>query len=111
MRPGFEILKEAAALGCWQWHRLGLDAAYAGALSPPISVCCLFLFTATAPAAGGDKGAVVSLESPVVAAKAIKNAAELAGMVEAHLRDAVAICDFIAWLEDEVRTPLWLHTK
>ncbi|KAI8470117.1 MAG: hypothetical protein J3K34DRAFT_459008 [Monoraphidium minutum] len=55
---------------------------------------------AAAPAAAA--AAVVSLESPVVYAKAVKNAAELAGMAEAHLRDAVAICDFIAWLEEEV---------
>lgn len=46
---------------------------------------------------------MVALESPVVQAKAIKNAAELEGMKEAHLRDAVAICDFLCWLEEEVR--------
>jgi Xaa-Pro aminopeptidase len=56
-----------------------------------------------APAAGAAPAAVVSLDSPVVAAKAIKNEAELAGMREAHLRDAVALCDFLSWLEDEVR--------
>jgi Xaa-Pro aminopeptidase len=38
----------------------------------------------------------------VVHAKAIKNAAELEGMREAHLRDAVAICDFLNWLENKV---------
>jgi Xaa-Pro aminopeptidase len=58
---------------------------------------------APAPAGAGASAAVVSLDSPVVAAKAIKNAAELAGMREAHLRDAVALCDFLSWLEDEVR--------
>ncbi len=45
---------------------------------------------------------VVDQPSPIVAAKAIKNAAELEGMKEAHLRDSVAICDFLAWLEKEV---------
>jgi Xaa-Pro aminopeptidase len=46
---------------------------------------------------------VVDLVSPIVAAKAIKNAAELEGMRQAHLRDAVAICDFLNWLENKVR--------
>lgn len=51
--------------------------------------------------AGGSK-AVVDLVSPIVAAKAIKNGAELEGMRQAHLRDAVAICDFLQWLEAKV---------
>ncbi|KAG2437467.1 hypothetical protein HXX76_006117 [Chlamydomonas incerta] len=46
----------------------------------------------------------VELPSPITAAKAIKNAAELEGMREAHLRDAVAVCSFIKWLEDTVAT-------
>lgn len=46
--------------------------------------------------------AVVEAASPVVAAKAVKNDAELAGMREAHLRDAVAICEFITWLEKQI---------
>lgn len=48
---------------------------------------------------------MVDLSSPVVHAKAIKNAAELEGMREAHLRDAVAICDFLNWLQNKVRGP------
>jgi hypothetical protein len=57
-------------------------------------------------ATGGSK-ATVDLVSPVVAAKAIKNEAELEGMRQAHLRDAVAICDFLNWLENKV----WLPCK
>ncbi|KAL6771533.1 hypothetical protein ACKKBG_A26750 [Auxenochlorella protothecoides x Auxenochlorella symbiontica] len=65
-------------------------------------------------AAAGDGGAVgeshptpphrVLLERPfpLAAAKGVKNAAELAGMVEAHLRDGVALVTFLAWLEAEV---------
>lgn len=49
-----------------------------------------------------SKAHIVEASSPVVAAKAIKNEAELAGMREAHLRDAVALCDFISWLETEI---------
>lgn len=44
----------------------------------------------------------VELPSPVVTAKALKNEAELAGMREAHLRDAVAICQFLSWFESQV---------
>eukprot|EP00798_Chlamydomonas_sp_ICE-L_P001672 gene1672-33066_t len=44
----------------------------------------------------------VEAPSCVVAAKAIKNAAELAGLKEAHLRDAVALCEFFCWIEEEM---------
>jgi Xaa-Pro aminopeptidase len=50
----------------------------------------------------GGRSVVVDLSSPIVTSKAIKNAAELEGMREAHLRDAVAICDFLNWLETKV---------
>eukprot|EP00884_Botryococcus_braunii_P009047 jgi/Botrbrau1/18143/Bobra.53_1s0015.2 len=39
--------------------------------------------------------------SPVTAAKAIKNEAELAGMREAHLRDAVALAQTLLWVEQQ----------
>ena len=42
--------------------------------------------------------------SPITSAKAIKNEAELAGMREAHLRDAVALATTFHWLETEVGT-------
>jgi Xaa-Pro aminopeptidase len=53
---------------------------------------------------GGFKreGILVEGTSPVVVAKAVKNAAELAGMKEAHVRDAVALAEFFCWLEGEV---------
>jgi hypothetical protein len=51
----------------------------------------------------GSSHAVVELSSPIVSSKAIKNTAELEGMREAHLRDAVALCDFLNWLETKVR--------
>ncbi|KAG2489091.1 hypothetical protein HYH03_012317 [Edaphochlamys debaryana] len=58
---------------------------------------------APAKARGGFKA--VELASPIVAAKAIKNPSELAGMREAHLRDAVAVCGFLHWLEGAVAEP------
>ena len=45
---------------------------------------------------------VVEEASPVAAAKAVKNEAELEGMREAHLRDAVAICQFLCCFEGQV---------
>jgi Xaa-Pro aminopeptidase len=47
----------------------------------------------------------VEKPSPVAAAKAVKNEAELAGMREAHLRDAVALAETFHHLEQEVRPP------
>lgn len=53
---------------------------------------------------GSDKtaSAVHEARSPVQEAKAIKNSAELAGMVEAHMRDAVALCDHFSWFEEQM---------
>jgi Xaa-Pro aminopeptidase len=65
------------------------NTLYTGSTSPSAS--------ASTPAP-----AVVDLPSPIVSGKAIKNGAELAGMREAHLRDAVALCDFLQWLEAKV---------
>ena len=39
--------------------------------------------------------------SPVPLAKAIKNQAELDGMMEAHLRDGVAMASFWCWLDEQ----------
>ncbi|KAL0020575.1 hypothetical protein WJX77_005157 [Trebouxia sp. C0004] len=40
--------------------------------------------------------------SPIALAKAIKNKVEVEGMREAHLRDAVALCSLLAFLEKEI---------
>ncbi|CAH9145144.1 unnamed protein product [Cuscuta epithymum] len=40
--------------------------------------------------------------SPVSMAKAVKNSAELEGMQSCHLRDAAALAEFWAWLEEEI---------
>ena len=45
---------------------------------------------------------LVEQPSPIAMAKAVKNAAELAGFKEAHLRDAAALAAFFAWLEAAV---------
>jgi Xaa-Pro aminopeptidase len=38
---------------------------------------------------------------PCVLPKACKNAVEIQGMVDAHLRDAVAMCEFLAWVDNQ----------
>lgn len=42
---------------------------------------------------------VVHAPDPCLAPKARKNPAEVAGMVEAHLRDGAAVAEFLAWLD------------
>ncbi len=42
---------------------------------------------------------VVAAPDPCALPKARKNAAEIAGIEAAHLRDAVAVCHFLAWLD------------
>ncbi|MCJ7872495.1 aminopeptidase P family protein [Phaeobacter sp. J2-8] len=44
---------------------------------------------------------VVEGRDPCVLPKACKTEAELDGMRAAHLRDGVAMCEFLAWLDDE----------
>ncbi|XP_031555402.1 xaa-Pro aminopeptidase 1-like [Actinia tenebrosa] len=40
--------------------------------------------------------------SPVAYAKSLKNDVEREGMRQAHIRDAVALCEYFCWLEQEV---------
>ncbi|XP_071985549.1 xaa-Pro aminopeptidase 1 isoform X1 [Engystomops pustulosus] len=41
--------------------------------------------------------------TPVCLAKAVKNAREVEGMRRAHVKDAVALCEFFNWLEKEIQ--------
>ncbi|KAL5986600.1 Aminopeptidase P2 [Asimina triloba] len=41
--------------------------------------------------------------SPITMAKAVKNHAEIEGMKHSHFRDAAALAEFWAWLEEEIR--------
>lgn len=50
-----------------------------------------------------DKAKLVMLESPITMLKACKNAAELAGMKAAHVRDGVAMVKFLSWLESAMK--------
>ncbi|KAI8997669.1 peptidase M24, structural domain-containing protein [Pilobolus umbonatus] len=53
-------------------------------------------------AVGKDRIDYQQGHSPVVMAKSIKNTAELNGMRDCHMRDAVALCKHFAWLENKL---------
>ncbi|PNF28969.1 Xaa-Pro aminopeptidase 1 [Cryptotermes secundus] len=44
----------------------------------------------------------LAIPSPIIFMKARKNRIEIGGMREAHIRDAVALCDFLAYLEEAI---------
>ncbi|XP_063818716.1 xaa-Pro aminopeptidase 1 [Pseudophryne corroboree] len=46
----------------------------------------------------------LSQNTPICLAKAVKNASEIEGMRRAHVKDAVALCEFFNWLEKEIRS-------
>ena len=51
--------------------------------------------------AGGAASKFLRAESVIQRAKAIKCAAELQGARDCHVRDAAAVCQFLAWLEKQ----------
>ncbi|PHH82479.1 hypothetical protein CDD83_3253 [Cordyceps sp. RAO-2017] len=52
-------------------------------------------------ALGGD-GSVEEIRSPISDAKAVKNEIEIQGMRACHIRDATALIEFFAWLENQL---------
>uniref|UniRef100_A0A4W3K3M7 Xaa-Pro aminopeptidase 1 n=1 Tax=Callorhinchus milii TaxID=7868 RepID=A0A4W3K3M7_CALMI len=44
-----------------------------------------------------------TIYTPICMAKAVKNPTEIKGMRNAHIKDAVALCELFNWLEKEVR--------
>ena len=46
---------------------------------------------------------MVFIESPIVRMKGRKNEVEIEGMKAANKRDSVALCEFLAFMEEEVR--------
>ena len=43
-------------------------------------------------------------ESPILLSKAVKNEVEAKGMIEAHVKDAVALCKFASYFELEIKS-------
>ena len=57
----------------------------------------------------GGEDNVEEVRSPITDAKAVKNATELEGMRQCHIRDGAALIKYFAWLEDElVNKGSWL---
>ncbi|KAH6661263.1 peptidase M24, structural domain-containing protein [Truncatella angustata] len=52
-------------------------------------------------ALGGDE-LVEEVRSPIGDSKAMKNATELEGMRQCHIRDGAALVEYFAWLEDQL---------
>ncbi|KAJ1547723.1 hypothetical protein HK405_005079, partial [Cladochytrium tenue] len=50
----------------------------------------------------GGPNKIEEARSPVQTAKAIKNATEIQGFRDCHIRDASALCEYFAWLEEEL---------
>ena len=44
------------------------------------------------------------VDSPVMISKNVKNDIESEGMISSHIRDAVAVCQFAAHLEEQIQT-------
>ncbi len=50
-----------------------------------------------------DSGAIIEeKKDPCILPKACKNDVEIQGMKNCHIRDAVAECEFLAWLDDQI---------
>lgn len=52
----------------------------------------------------GGEGSVEEVRSPIGDAKAIKNDNELEGMRQCHIRDGVALIQYFAWLESQLKS-------
>ena len=88
---GVEVLPEADALQAFaalKGHRVLADPATANAW------CQLSLARAGAQ--------LIAADDPVLLPKACKNAVEVQGMRDSHVRDGVAEVRFLAWLDAEV---------
>nr|XP_042909521.1 xaa-Pro aminopeptidase 1 isoform X2 [Parasteatoda tepidariorum] len=50
------------------------------------------------------EGSRIESANPILLMKAVKHDVEIECMRRAHVKDAVAMCEFFAWLEDEIAT-------
>ena len=51
----------------------------------------------------GTNVSMIKTESPILVSKAVKNEVEAEGMIEAHVKDAVALIKFASKLEIEIK--------
>lgn len=57
------------------------------------------------------KNRILTDITPVALMKALKNATERDGMINCHKRDAVALCCYFSWLENELKHPKSVITE
>ncbi len=82
-------------------HRPERFAAALGELSGPVRIDPASAPLAVLRALEEAGVEVARGPDPCVRPKACKNAAEIRGAGEAHLRDGAAVCEFLAWLADQ----------
>lgn len=66
------------------------------------SLVCLSGQSSTAVVSAVPKNKRLMLASPITKAKAIKNDVEIENMRQCHIRDAAALCEYLAWLEKTI---------
>ncbi|GAA0150319.1 protease [Lithospermum erythrorhizon] len=100
LRPYESILAEVKSLAEKRAH-LWLDTSSTNAaiVNTFKSACDKYVDRIKAEARGPS---AIYNSSPVSFFKAVKNDAELKGMLDCHLRDAAALAIFWAWLEEEI---------
>ncbi|MFS7946137.1 putative xaa-Pro aminopeptidase [Helianthus anomalus] len=96
-------IESLAARGAHLW--LDTSSVNAAISSTYATACDKYLERLSSKSKGNNLyGAPTALykSSPISLAKAIKNHAELEGMLNSHLRDAAALAEFWSWLEEEI---------
>lgn len=106
LRPYESILSEIESLAA-RGAQLWLDTSSVNAAISSIyaTACNKYLENLSGKSKGkklSEAPSALCKSSPVSLAKAVKNDAELEGMCNSHLRDAAALTEFWAWLEEEI---------
>ncbi|MEM1387368.1 MAG: M24B family metallopeptidase, partial [Pseudomonadota bacterium] len=73
------------------------------ALTGPVRLDPASAPVAVAQALEEAEVAIAEADDPCILPKACKNPAEIAATKAAHLRDGAAMCEFLAWLDEEAR--------
>ncbi|PSS24931.1 Xaa-Pro aminopeptidase [Actinidia chinensis var. chinensis] len=111
LRPYESILSEIESLAMQGVHLwLDISSVNAAIVNTYKSACDKYFRSIgnkikDNPSSNGQSGgpAGICRTSPIYTAKAVKNQAELEGMRDSHLRDAAALAQFWAWLEEEIQ--------
>jgi len=94
-----DVLSELADLGEPGDFRGGLEAL--GKAGAKVLIDPALAGVGIADAITEAGGTLIEAQDPVLLPKAVKNAVELKGAREAHLRDAAAYVNFLCWFDEE----------